>query len=365
MITKIKINNFKSIRQMDMPLHPINVLIGANGAGKSNFIHFFKLANRIYEQRLQDHIGNNIDALLYFGRKKSEQMSGSLEFFQDDPKYKNAFQFVVKPKSQGNSGYISETADLFNRGTDDHDHATWDLKKWDSNTDESNIRNAMAWRAEYIKQYLGSFKIYHFHDTSNASALKGPSLLNDNRFLAEDGRNLAAYLYLLQQQYPKAFQKIEMQVRAIAPFFDHFDLAPDQLNKAQIELQWLDRGSDIPFNAYHLSDGTLRFIALATLLLQPNLPKTIIIDEPELGLHPAAINKLAGLIMKASAQSQIIISTQSVGLVDNFEPADIITVDRQDNQSVFHRHQKADLVHWLDTYSMGDLWNKNVIGGRP
>jgi predicted ATPase len=156
-----------------------------------------------------------------------------------------------------------------------------------------------------------------------------------------------------------------MQVRAIAPFFDRFDLAPDQLNKAQIELRWLDRGSDIPFNAYHLSDGTLRFIALATLLLQPNLPKTIIIDEPELGLHPAAINKLAGLIMKASAQSQIIISTQSVGLVDNFEPADIITVDRQDNQSVFHRHQKADLVHWLDTYSMGDLWNKNVIGGRP
>jgi predicted ATPase len=156
-----------------------------------------------------------------------------------------------------------------------------------------------------------------------------------------------------------------MAIRAIAPYFEAFNLRPDRLNEDYIRLEWREKGSDKYFNAAHLSDGTLRFMALATLLLQADVPRTIIIDEPELGLHPFAIHKLASLLKKASAQSQIIIATQSVNLVDNFEPEDIITSDRIENQSVFQRQNSETLKDWLVEYSIGNLWTKNVIGGRP
>lgn len=183
--------------------------------------------------------------------------------------------------------------------------------------------------------------------------------------MRENGDNLAAFLYLLQEKHPATFKVIEATIRSIAPFFKSFDLKPDRLNSEYIQLEWKEQGSDMYFNAHNLSDGTLRMICLVTLLLQPDLPKTIIIDEPELGLHPFAINKLAGLMRSASTKSQIIVSTQSVGLIDNFSPEDIIVVDRKEGQSVFNRLDESELKGWLETYSLGELWDKNIIGGRP
>ena len=170
----------------------------------------------------------------------------------------------------------------------------------------------------------------------------------------------------LKEKFPKHFARIEKTVASVSPFFDGFNLMPNRLNEQLIQLEWKQAGAvDTYFNAYQLSDGTLRFICLATLLLQPNLPQTIIIDEPELGLHPVAVNKLAALIKKASAKTQIIISTQSVNLVDNFGPQDIIVVDRKDNATVFNRLDAESLDVWLKDYSLGEIWEKNVIGGQP
>jgi predicted ATPase len=183
--------------------------------------------------------------------------------------------------------------------------------------------------------------------------------------LREEGENLPAFLYYLQEKHPKHFKMIEMVIQSVFPFFDKFDLAPFFLDEKKIELEWYEKEHpEHPFYARHLSDGTLRFIALATLFLQPNLPKTIIIDEPELGLHPFAIAKLAGMIKKASVHSQIIIATQSVNLVNEFSADDIIVANREDNQTVFKRQSEESLKTWLEDYSIGELWEKNVIGGR-
>ena len=175
---------------------------------------------------------------------------------------------------------------------------------------------------------------------------------------------MAAFLYKIKDTNPKHFKIIEFTIRSVAPFFERFDLKPDSKNPEMIFLNWLEKGSDDYFNAHNFSDGTLRFIALSTLLLQPVLPKTIILDEPELGLHPFAIAKLAGMIKKASTNSQIILSTQSVNLVDHFSANDIIVVNREDNQTVFKRQSEESLKSWLEEYSIGELWEKNVIGGR-
>ncbi len=358
MINLIQIRNFKSIQEMDLELLPINVLIGANGAGKSNFINFFKLTYHIYAQNLQNYVAEEAGAenILYNGLKQSESLLGRIEFDKT-----NAYAFTLKPNSQDNLYFIREETG-FNR---DYHNLGWDKDFFGNGHFESKLKDVDGLRYNYVRRYMSSFKIFHFHDTSKTARIKQKGNIDDNQFLHEDGGNLAAYLYFLQEKYPKNFKKIEMLIKSVAPYFDCFVLEPDRIREDKIQLSWKQKDSNMRLFAMHLSDGTLRFMALATLLLQPELPTTIIIDEPELGLHPFAINKLAGLIKKASAESQVIISTQSVNLVDNFEPEDIITVDRKDNQSVFIRQNSESLKDWMQEYTIGDLWNKNVIGGMP
>jgi predicted ATPase len=150
------------------------------------------------------------------------------------------------------------------------------------------------------------------------------------------------------------------------PFFDDFLLDVAEFGEKQkINLSWKQKGSDYPMQPYHLSDGSLRFICLSTALLQPNPPSTIIIDEPELGLHPAAISILAELIQNASKRTQVIVATQSPALIDNFMVEDIIVVNRKDGASTFERLEEKDFNIWLETYSVGELWSKNVISGGP
>ena len=364
LIERVVIKNFKSIKDLELDLRPINILVGANGAGKSNFISFFKLINQIYEQKLQHYISNNIDGLLYFGRKTSTEIFGLLDF-----KNTNAIYFHLKPELSGNGGLIASLGDYFNNSADTEKQYAerWNNKVWDTNTKESSIRNK-TYRAKYINLCLANFRVYHFHDTGQNSPMKRSGKVKDNDRLRENGENLAAFLYYLQQKHPENFEKIERNIQSVAPFFDRFNLVPERLDETQIELRWLEKGSssDDYFNAYSLSDGTLRFIALTTLLLQPDLPETIIIDEPELGLHPFAVNKLAAMMKQAAVKgSQVIVSTQSVGLVDNFEPESVVAVDRKGNQSIFKRLDSTELKDWLEEYTLGELWNKNVFGARP
>ena len=232
--------------------------------------------------------------------------------------------------------------------------------------DESVLIDSPAWRAGYMKAYLNSFTVYHFHDTSASSPMRGLCPIGDNECLRENGSNLAAYLYSLSLTDRKAFDLIEATVRSIAPFFKRFDLKPDRNLSGQISLEWQENDSDMYLNGYSFSDGTLRFIALSTLLLQSKLPQVIIIDEPELGLHPAAINKFATMVKRASLNCQVILSTQSASLVNCFQPEDIIVVDRAEGQTVFKRLDSSSLSVWLDEYdySLSDVWEKNLIGGQ-
>lgn len=363
MINHIHIDGYKSIKTASFSLDSINVLIGSNGVGKSNFISFFKMVNNIYEERLENYsIRKGAETLLHFGSKNTKDIRGRLEFDNT-----NAYGFTLQP-TESNSLIIADETGYFNseKGSQFTYQGAWFPKNISRNSKESKIRITKNNINSYINDYLSSFKIYHFHDTGDSSPLRTPADLNDNIALREDGANLAAFLYFLQEKHEKHFRRIEYIVKSVAPYFERFQLQPDRLNEQRINLEWTEiNHTDILFNASHFSDGTLRFIALATLLMQPNLPEVILIDEPELGLHPVAINTLAGLIKKASAKTQIIISTQSVNLVGNFEPENIITVDRVEGQSVFNRLEREKLEGWLSDFTLGDLWLKNIIKGQP
>ena len=360
-IYSIRIKNFKSIRKTEtISLKALNVLIGANGAGKSNFIEFFKFLNRLYEQKLQLYISQNgrAENFLYFGRKNSDVLAGRIVFDND---VKNEYHFKMVPDQGDNLIFAEEWSNLTTPWKTEKDT----LQISSGGNPESYLKDNTEYRSKYLRSQFRGFKLFHFHDTGFNSKVKQPSGMQDYAFLHEDAGNLAAFLYRLQESFPKQFKIIERVIQSIAPFFDSFYLQPDEINKQQIYLRWQEVGSDQLFTAHNFSDGTLRMICLTTLLMQPDLPSTIIIDEPELGLHPFAIQKLGGMIKSASTKTQIIISTQSVNLINEFNADDIIVVERKDNQTVFSRQSESDLYDWLQDYSLGQLWEKNVLGGRP
>ncbi|MBF1635651.1 MAG: AAA family ATPase [Prevotella sp.] len=350
MLSRVIIDGYKSIQHTDVELRPINILIGSNGVGKTNFISFFKLINIIYEQHLHNYtMQNSAERLFHYGLKQTSELKGYLAFGD------NAYEVRLQARDNG-SLFIAEERSYYQS-------SSFNV----SNIDESQIKNSSTYRDRWLRDYLQSYKIFHFHDTSKGAPLRSSANINDNRYLKTDGSNLPAFLFMLQEKYPKTLRRIELTIRSVMPYFGNFSLAPSLLDESQINLQWSDiENNEKYFDANDLSDGSIRFIALATLLLQPILPKVIIIDEPELGLHPTAIVKLAGMIKSvASRGCQIIVSTQSVNLINNFDAEDIITVDRKDKQSTFNRLNNDTLQHWLNDYSLGELWTKSIINGQP
>ncbi len=354
----IEIEGYKSIKELKLELKPINILIGSNGVGKSNFISFFKLLNAIFNQRLQRYIlEENADDILYFGRKKTEKLFGKLIFGNGE--HNNAYHFTLAQTKDGGL-FIEKESSGYKVSKDDNN------KGYNYSIDvlESNFSQSDNYRNRYLRGYLSSVQVFHFHDTTSTSYLRKECDINDNVYLKQDGRNLPAFLHLLKKKHLKNFIRIEQAIQSIAPYIEKLIVEPSLLNPTEIQLRWVEKNDiDSNFSAYQLSDGTLRFIALATLLLQPNPPKTIIIDEPELGLHPFAINKLAGMIQVASSKSQIIIATQSPGLISYFQPEDVIVTDRSESekQTVFKRLDPKSLEKWLSEYSLGDLWERNII----
>jgi predicted ATPase len=345
LIRKLTIEGFKSIRRLeDFPLGPVNVLIGANGAGKSNFITFFRLVREMLRQRLQLALATmegGADACLYLGPKITQEFSGKLDFGQA------GYEFTLVPTTDNRLVFSDEatTRSRYRRGVE---------------------RKALGSGHTEARQPLDSdltWVVYHFHDTGIEASARRLHEINDNLALRPGAENLAAFLYTIQATSPAAYQRIRDVVRLAAPFFDDFHLRPMPANPDMIQLEWRQRGSDYPFRAHQLSDGTLRFICLATALLQPDRPSTILLDEPELGLHPYALTLLANLLRQESRQ--VVISTQSAQLVNEFVPEDVIIVERQNGESTFRRLNSADLSEWLQDYSLGELWQKNVLGGRP
>ncbi len=367
-LDKLTIKGFKSIQSLEnFELRNLNVLIGGNGTGKSNFIDFFRLLRAMMElplpglanASLQSYIaeGGGSDAFLFNGPKVTPQIEVETMFGQNGYRFKLAHTteelFIINEEARYYSRAYKQWREIGNGRT-----VPFLLIDKD-NSGFYGKRNASS----YVYEAISSWKIYHFHDTSKNASMRRSETIDDTEYLRFDAANIAPFLYHLKANNADSYQQIVDSVRLVAPFFGDFILKPNA--QENVRLNWHQKGSDYPLRPYHLSDGTLRFICLVTALLQPNPPSTMIIDEPELGLHPYAIEILAELIQAAAERTQLIVSTQSPALVDCFQPEDVVVVTREKGASVFNRLNAQELSAWLEEYSLGDLWRKGVVAAGP
>ncbi|MGP8019913.1 MAG: AAA family ATPase [Limisphaerales bacterium] len=365
-LQRMSLTAFKSIREVrDLEFKPLNVLIGANGAGKSNLISFFKLLNFGMTNSLKEYVARAgyASSLLHFGSQQTKQITAKLAFRME--RGTNTYELTLSQAAEDSLIYTEEAVTWHEDG-----HVRPNRTVLGFGVERTLLNDPERQKdpkVRVVRAVLSDARVYQFHDTSAGAPLRSKWRLDDNRYLFDHGGNLAPLLFYLRERKRDTYDIIVNTIQQGTPFFEDFALQPDRLNPTVIDLRWREKGTNYEFGPHQISDGTLRFIALVTLLSLPpeDLPGIIIIDEPELGLHPSAIGILADLLRAASASSQVIVTTQSVTLVNQLSAEDVIVVDRENGQSVFGRRDEASLRDWLAEYALGELWEKNVLGGRP
>lgn len=367
-IERLTIKGFKSIREMvNFSLGDVNIVVGANGAGKSNFVQIFRMVRAMLNKGFQSFIATHGGAVsfLHNGLKVTKVIEAEFNFA------KNSYSFTLTPTAD-EMFTISEYKRFESYGWSCYGTGLKESRLADEKDDKSffysNYGNYSG-VGHYVYDAISRLVVYHFHDTSDSAPMRQSEIVEDNAYLREDGANIAPFLKALREDESegvKSYRQIVDAIRLVMPFFDDFTLTPISFGPAtKVKLTWKQKGTDYPFQPYHLSDGAIRFICLATALLQPKPPSTIIIDEPELGLHPQAIAILSDLIKSAASRTQVIIATQSPHLVDQFAVNDIIVAKRKDGATVFGRLNENDYSAWLEDFTLGELWTRNIIEGGP
>jgi len=348
----------------NLQLSLLNVLVGANGSGKSNLISFFEMLNHMTSISLGSYVSfkGGADILLHSGREPADQIACEIHFRinkQNQGQFSfDGYKMSLKP-SETNTLYFNNEHTYLQYGSNEYKQADWRLLY---NTSPETSLSSGNEIHKAILNAMKSWRFFHFHDTSFRSKMKLPSDINDGSHLRANGDNIAAFLYNMEINQVAAYEQICQTVRLVAPFFVRFIFEPDENNR--VVLKWLDKQGNIMM-PNQFSDGTIRFICLISLLLQPNPPDFLCVDEPELGLHPYAIEILACLIKERSMKSQLLISTQSPALLDFFEPDDIIVSELQNGESTFRRLDNETLKHWMEEFALSEAWKSNAFGGVP
>lgn len=376
-IESVRIRGFRSLADVEfVDLPNATVLIGANGSGKSNFLRFLEMTQQMLRyRRLGDFVARHggADDQLFGGSGQTPRIGAELRVKTARGRYSYRFELSYAHQDRFD---ISEGKFRFSRGSNlsrsTVSRVTHNMRRRPGLTRnlgshkphrESLMRSRYP-SASAMVDLLGGCVFYQFHNTDDHSEFKKRADITDNSRLRPNGGNLATVLYRLEQEDGRRYEYICRQIQRVLPTFDRFDL---EESYGKVLLRWKPIGIDKTIGPHLTSDGTLRFFALATLLNLPEemLPTIIVLDEPELGLHPAAIHLLGGMIRSLSVERQVILATQSPLLVSSFDLNQIYALDLKDGQTQVRKLSSEGYEHWLEEYNTGDLWEMNLLGGRP
>jgi predicted ATPase len=362
-LKSLNVKGYKSIKEIKgFEPRSINILIGPNGSGKSNFISFFKFLSWMLNSdgKLQEHVAylGGANDILHDGVDITKSIDAEIKLQTNAGVNEYAFSLMfAKPDKLvfKNEKYRFTKNDFIGE------------PRWSScgvGHEEAHLPEVDNPTANAILGLLRKLIVYQFHNTSDTAPMRLKWSAEDGRWLKQNGENLGSFLYRLQRQEKAYYTRIVKFIRLVLPFFDDFDLDEEF---GQILLRWREKGTNKVFNAGQASDGMLRTIALISLLAQnpKDLPAVLFLDEPELGLHPSAIDAVAGLIKTVSSDCQVFVATQSISLVNNFELDDLVVIERKGRNSEYSRPDSENLKSYLEEFSTGEIWEKNIIGGRP
>ena len=374
-IESIKIQGFRSLADVELTDLPnAAVLIGPNGSGKSNVFLFLEMLRQMLRyRRLGEFVARHggADDQLFGGSAVTSTLSGELQLSASNGHYFHKFslpyvqpdQFFVERESidfvpsthPGPMGRLT-----FNRDTES---GLLDLYEVDESSNDV-VNKELVQALNEIREFFGSLAFHQFHNTDFNSNIKKSWDITDSVRLRPDGGNLAAVLYRLEQEDTKRYDYICNLINRILPTFDRFDL---EESYGKVLLRWKAVGSDKTMGAHLTSDGSLRYFCLVTLLNLPEemLPSVILLDEPELGLHPSAVGLVGAMIKRMSRHRQVIVATQSPLMLNEFDLGEVYVFDLKDGQTRVHRPDEEGLKNWVEEYSTGEIWLTNLIGGRP
>ena len=370
-IDSVSIKGFRSLADIEIEKLPrLAVLIGANGSGKSNFIRFFEMMGSMLRYRrlgefVQKHGG--ADDQLFGGSSVSPRMNAAVTIRAD--KGQNDYRFALA-HAHPDRLIFAEEAFRFRSGGHDAEkdwqylgsgHTEAEIVEAAQSTERGDDNQAAA---RVFTHLLRTCLIYQFHDTSDSSKLKQSWDVEDNGRIRSHGGNLAAVLLRLEREDIRRFETICRHVGRVLPVFDRFQI---EESYGKVSLRWKAKWTDKTFGAHLTSDGSLRLFALATLLNLPPemLPDVIMLGEPELGLHPAGVALIGDMIRALSNERQVIVATQSPLLVDAFSLDEIVVLELRDGRTEVRQLDGNEYRRWLDEYTTGELWQKNLLGGRP
>lgn len=371
-VERVHVQGFRSLADVELAdLLRAAVLIGANGAGKSNFIRFFEMLSWMLKARRMDEFvqkQGGADDQLHGGNRTTPRMEAELSIRTDMGR--NDYRFALSHAHPDRLFFVEEGF-RFSR-EDQLSKAPWQYLE--SGGQEAEIVRAAqsgahpginVKTASVVVHLLRDCAVYQFHDTSDESNFKKRWQVDDSDYIRSHGGNLAAVLLRLEREDLDRYELICEQIGRILPGFDNFEL---EESYGKVALRWKAKGTHKTFGAHLTSDGSLRFFALVTLLSLPAemLPSVLLLDEPELGLHPAAITLVSGMIRSLSEERQIIVATQSPLLVDAFDVEEIFVLELRDGRTEVRKRSSNDYRVWLDeNFTPGELWQKNLLGGRP
>lgn len=370
-LSRIEVDGFRSIAHADLRLGRVTLLIGPNGAGKSNLLKVLRLVPQLRTQSLRLVVGRDggADSVLHHGSRTTPELRIRIEATDDDGN-DSAYRAQLGHAANDALIFLDEAVESRARGKSDF--VVWSLGGGHPESVLKSVSRTLP-AAHVVNDWVARMNYFHVHDTSADAPLRRHGRQEESDYLRSDGSNLASYLYALANSASEvdraAFARITSLVQRVAPFIKSLEptlVAPDTGERSAVKLDWIDV-NDSRFGVHQFSDGTLRAIALFTALAQPfgRLPTFVVIDEPELGLHPAALGLLVSLVRGVASHTQVILATQSPTLLDHFEPEEVMVVESDHGVSKFRSLKPDDLTSWLEDYRLSELYERNVLGGRP
>ena len=371
-IERLRLRGFRSLADVELcPMAGANVLIGANGSGKSNFVHFFNMLSwMLKSRRVVEFVSREggADDQLYGGNDITPRLDAEITIRTTTGRNQYRFSLMYAHPDQ-----LLFSDEAFRYSSDDFEtEAKWShlgsghREALIVSAGEENHGGSATSRqtARTVTHLLRNCAAYQFHNTGSTSNFKKTWDAEDHAYMRTDGGNLAAILYRLEYKDLDRYELICRHIRRVLPGFDCFQI---EERHGKVALRWRSRLLDKTYGAHLTSDGSLRFFALATLLNLPGemLPGVLVLDEPELGLHPKAIVLVAAMIRAMAETRQIIVATQSPLLVDAFDLNEVFVLELRDGRTEITSPDSVQLQPWLDEFSVGELWLKNLLGGRP